>query len=56
MKKRVIVTNFTMKIIRSCLYITCNKKFLFVKKYFNLLWVLVDFSILLVAFFTQTLR
>ena len=28
MKKRVIVTHFTMKIIRTSLYITCNKKIL----------------------------
>jgi len=26
MKKRVIVTHFTMKIIRTYLYIICNKK------------------------------
>jgi len=32
------------------LYITCNKKMLFLKKYFSLLWVFTDFSILLVAF------
>jgi len=32
MKKHVIVTHFTIKIIRTCLYITCNKKILFVKK------------------------
>jgi len=32
MKKGVIVTHFTMKIIRTCLYITCNKIF-FVKTY-----------------------
>jgi len=56
MKKRVIVTHFTMKIIRTYLYITCNKKILFVKKYLSLLWVFTDFSILLVAFWTQTLR
>ena len=31
MKKHVIVTHFTMKIIRTYLYITCNKKILFVK-------------------------
>jgi hypothetical protein len=38
MKKHVTVTHFTMKIIlRTCLYITCNKKILFVKKYFSLL-------------------
>jgi hypothetical protein len=29
MKKRLIVTHFTMKIIRKYLYITCNKKTLF---------------------------
>jgi hypothetical protein len=29
--KSVIVTHFTMKIIRTYLYITCNKKILFVK-------------------------
>jgi hypothetical protein len=28
MKKRVIVTHFTMKITRTYLYITCNKKIL----------------------------
>jgi len=32
MKKHVIVTHFTMKILRTYLYITCNKKILFVKK------------------------
>jgi hypothetical protein len=31
-------------------YINCNKKILFVKKYLSLLWVVTDFSILLVAF------
>ena len=30
MKKHVIVTHFTMKIICMYLYITCNKKILFV--------------------------
>ena len=30
--KRVIVTHFTTKIIRTYLYITCNKTTLFVKK------------------------
>ena len=50
MKKRVTVTHFTTKIIGMYLYITCNKTILFVKKYFSLLWVLTDFSILLVAF------
>jgi hypothetical protein len=33
MKKRVIVKHFTMKIIRTYLSITCNKKILFVKIY-----------------------
>ena len=32
-KKRDIVTHFAMKIICTYLYITCNKKILFVKKY-----------------------
>jgi hypothetical protein len=50
MKKRVIVTHFITKIIRKYLYITCNKKILFVKKYFSLLWVFTDFSILLFYF------
>jgi len=50
MKKHVIVTHFTMKIIRTYLYITCNKKILFVKKYFILLWIFTDFSILLFAY------
>jgi len=50
MKKLVIVTHFTMKIIRTYMYINCNKKILFVKKYFSLLWVFTDFFILLVAF------
>jgi hypothetical protein len=36
MKKHVIVTHFTMKIVRMYLYITCNKKILFIKKYFGL--------------------
>jgi len=50
MRKRVTVTHFTTKIIRTYLYITCNKEILFVKKYLSLLWVFTDFSILLVAF------
>jgi hypothetical protein len=49
MKKHVIVTNLTTKIIRMYLYITCNNKILFVKKYLSLLWVFTDFSILVVA-------
>jgi len=52
MKKRVIVTHFTTKIIRTYLYITCNRKILFVIKYFSLLWVFTNFSILLFAFWT----
>jgi len=56
MKKHVIVTHFTTKIIHTYLYITCNKNILFVKKYFSLLWVFTDFSILLFAFWTQTLQ
>jgi len=32
MKKLVIFAHFIMKIIRTYLYITCNKKILFVKK------------------------
>ena len=31
MKKRVSVIHFTMKTMRACLYIICNKKILFVK-------------------------
>jgi len=50
MKKCVTVTHFTMKIMRTYLYITCNKKILFVKKYLSPLWVFIDFSILPVAF------
>jgi len=50
MKKCVIDTHFTMKIIRTYLYINCNKKILFVKKYLSLLWVFTNFSFLLVAF------
>jgi hypothetical protein len=49
MKKRVNVTHFTMKIIRTYLNITCNKKILFVKNYLSIWWVFTDFSILLVA-------
>jgi len=56
MKKHVIVTHSTMKIIHMYLYVTCNKNILFVKKYLRLLWVFTEFSILLVAFWTQTLR
>jgi hypothetical protein len=41
MKKRV-VTHFTMKIICTYLYITCNKKIVFVKKYLSLLWILTE--------------
>jgi len=37
MKKRVIVKHFTMKILSTHLYITCNEKILFVKKYLSLL-------------------
>jgi len=48
--KKCVITHFTMKIIRTYLYITCNKKNLFVKKYLSLLWVFTDFSILPVAF------
>jgi hypothetical protein len=47
MKKCVTVTHFTMKIIRTYLYITCNKKILFVKKYLSLLGVFTDFSFFL---------
>ena len=50
MIKSVIFTHFTMKIILTYRYITCNKKILFVKKYLSLLWVFTDFSIFLVAF------
>jgi hypothetical protein len=50
MRKHVIVTHFTTKIIRTYLYTICNKKFLFVKKYFSLLWVFTNFSILLYVF------
>jgi hypothetical protein len=46
-EKSVIVTHFTMKIIRTHLYIACKKKILFVKKHLNLLWVFIDFCILL---------
>jgi hypothetical protein len=53
-EKGVIMTHFTMKIIRTYLYKPCNKKILFVKKYLSLLWVLNDFSFLLVAFWTHT--
>ena len=56
MKKLVIVTHFTMEIMRTYMYLTCNKKILFVKKYLSLLWVFTDFSVLLVAFWAQTLR
>jgi len=56
MKKLVIVTHFTMKIIRTYMYIACNKKILFVTKYLSLLWVFTNFSILLGALWTQTLR
>jgi len=55
MKKRVIVTYFTMTVVLTYLYITCNKKILFVKKYLSLLWVFALFPILLVAFWTQKL-
>ena len=50
MKKHVIITHFTTKIIIMYLYITCNKKILFVKKYFSLLQVFTDSSILLFCF------
>jgi len=43
-----------MKIVCTYLYVTRNKKILFVQKYLNLLWVFTNFSILLVAFWTQT--
>ena len=45
-EKHVIVIHFTMKIIRTCLYIICNTTILFVKKYFSLLWVFSYFFIL----------
>jgi len=41
-KKRVTVTHFTKKIIRTYLYITVIRKFY--------LWIFTDFSILLFAF------
>jgi hypothetical protein len=50
MKKQVTVAHFTMKIIHMYLYITCNKKILFVKKYLSLLWIFTDLSILLFCF------
>jgi hypothetical protein len=50
MKKYVTVTHFTKKMIRMYLCIICNKKILFVKTYFSLLWVFTNFSILLFAF------
>jgi len=56
MKIRVIVTHFTMKFVRIYLYVTCNKTILFYFfKYFSLFWIFTDFSILLFAFWTQTL-
>jgi len=36
MKKRVTVTHFTTKTVRTELYITYNKKILFIKKYLSL--------------------
>jgi len=45
-----------MKIICTYLYIICIKQILFFKKYLRILWVFTDFSVLLVAFRTQTLR
>jgi hypothetical protein len=38
MKKLVIVTHFTMKIMRTYLYITCSKKILFVKNILSYCW------------------
>ena len=38
-EKSVIVTHFTIIIICTYLYITCNKKILFVKKYLSLLCI-----------------
>jgi len=38
MKKRVVVTHFTMKIIRTYLYITCNKKFCLLKNILAYCW------------------
>jgi len=35
------------------LYITCNKKILFVKKYLSLLWVFTNVSILPIAVITD---
>jgi hypothetical protein len=49
-KKRVIFPHFTTKIIRTYLYMTCNKKILCVKKYFSILLIFTDFSILLFCF------
>jgi hypothetical protein len=45
--KNVLFLIFTMKIIRTYLYINCNKKISFVKKYLTLLWVFTDFFLLL---------
>jgi len=56
MEKRVTVTHFTMKIVCTYLYINCNKKIWFVKKYLSLLWVFTDVYVLRIAFWTQTLR
>jgi len=56
MKKTCYCYTFYNETHTTYLYVTCNKKILLVKKYLSLLWVFTDFSILLVAFLTQTLR
>ena len=37
-KKRITVTHFTTKVIRTYLYITCNKNILFVKNILAYFW------------------
>ena len=53
-KKSVNVTHFTMKILRTYLYVPSNKKILFVKKYLSLLWVFTDFPFFLLFLNTNT--
>jgi len=51
-EKKVLLLHILQRksYILTYLYITCNKKILFIKKYFSLLWIFTDFSILLFWF------
>jgi hypothetical protein len=46
MKKRIFVTHFTMKIIRTYLYIACNMKIVFVSSTYISMYILGAFGLL----------